>query len=112
MLIPMKNDKREIEERKTTALAAIKQSAADKAGQVALFVSHHLQELDDGYWKKHTGAPRPTQSQILDLLVLTNHWSLGGVESFDFTLPEDITNYLISVRFNKKGEITDVSMES
>ncbi|MDV5047629.1 DUF2004 domain-containing protein [Vibrio diabolicus] len=30
----------------------------------------------------------------------------------DFTLPNDVTNYLISVSFDENGQVVDISMES
>jgi len=111
-----KTDAREVVRRTTVALAAIKQSIGtnDDIG-VDLFASHHLQELDQAYWRKHAGTPHPTPKQIINLLELRSHWgyeSHDGIDAFDFTLPGDVTNYLISVRFNKRGEIEDISMES
>jgi hypothetical protein len=45
--------------------------------------------------------------------VLQSHW--GGddeLKTFDFTLPDDATNYLISVRFDEDGDVSGISMES
>ena len=47
------------------------------------------------------------------MLVLREHW--GGddeIETFDFTLPEDVTDYVISVRFDESGQVEEISMES
>jgi hypothetical protein len=54
---------------------------------------------------------------VLDILELQSHWSSGdeddgGIEIFDFTLPEGITNYVISVRFNEAGQVEEITMES
>lgn len=111
-----KPDASEIERRTTVALAAIKQSIGsnDESG-VDLFASHHLDELDPAYWQKQAGTPHPTPTQIIDLLELRSHWvheGGDGIDAFDFSLPGDVTNYLISVCFNKRGEIEDISMES
>ena len=101
--------------REAVARAAIKRAfdADDEDSGVALFISHHLEELASDYWTRHfsTGAPEPRR--ILDALVLQGRW--GGedeIGTFDFTLPGDVTNYLISVRFDERGEVSDVSMES
>ena len=34
------------------------------------------------------------------------------IETFDFTLPEDVTDYVISVRFGGSGQVEEISMES
>lgn len=103
--------------RKQAALKEIKRTfGTDDAEYGAnLFVSHHLEELDASYWKKHLGAEKPEPSQILEILVLRSHWSDdddNGTEVFDFTLPDDVTDYVISVRFDHAGEIDEISMES
>lgn len=80
-----------------------------------LFASHHLEEVDVSYWKKHQGTEKPEPSQILDILVLRSHWSDDdddGIQVFDFTLPNDVTDYVISVRFDDAGKIDEISMES
>src|SRR4051812_18748444 len=76
-----------------------------------LFVSHHLAELDSSYWKHHFSAKRPSPSAILDALVLHAHW--GGddkIKVFDFTLPGQVTDYRLSVRFDEDGHTAEVSM--
>ena len=105
----------EIKRRELVARTAIKRAfEADKEEvSAALFVSHHLAELEPGYWTRHLSAERPRPSAVLDLLQLRSHW--GGekeLENFDFTLPEDVTNYIICVRFDEAGEVSEVSMES
>ena len=105
----------EIKKREAAARAAIKKSfdPADEESAVTLFVSHHLEELDSAYWQKHFSTPKPDPQRILDSLVLRSHW--GGddeMETFDFTLPDDVTNYVICVKFDEAGEISEVDMES
>jgi hypothetical protein len=105
----------EIKKREAAARVAIKKAfdtADDKSG-VALFLSHHLEEIDADYWKQHFSAEVPQPHRILDSLVLQAHW--GGddeIETFDFTLPEDVTNYLISVSFDEDGDVSGITMES
>lgn len=72
----MKHNKKEVERRTAAARAAIKRTLDQGEGEfsVALFVSHHLDELDAAYWKKHAGTPRPSPKKVLDLLVLRSHW--------------------------------------
>lgn len=52
-------------------------------------------------------------SATLDILQLRDHW--GGddeLETFDFTLLDEATQYVISVIFDESGEIEEISMES
>jgi hypothetical protein len=105
----------EIKKREAAARAAIKRAfnPADGESDVALFISHHLLELDSAYWQKHFSTTKPDSQRILDSLVLQSHW--GGddeLETFDFTLPDDATNYLISVSFDEDGDVSGISMES
>ncbi len=37
---------------------------------------------------------------------------LETMEILDFSLPEEVTNYVICVSFDPKGEVVDISMES
>lgn len=116
----------EVERRKQAALAAVKRSYGTKEAEhsTTLFVSHHLEELDSSYWQQHLGTESPTTPQILDLLELRSHWGdseedededdeVGdGLDVFDFTLPGDVTDYVLSVRFDEKGGVENISMES
>lgn len=107
----------EVERRKKTALAAIKRAfdtEEDECG-ATLFVSHHIEEIDEAYWQKYLGTARPEPSRVLDILELRSHWGGeedDGIDTFDFTLPGDITDYVISVRFGETGEVEGISMES
>ena len=46
----------------------------------------------------------------MDLLVLRSKWE--DEEVYDFTLPEEVTDYVVSVSFDEDGEIDDIVMES
>src|SRR4028118_1923942 len=105
----------EIQRREAAARAAIKNaiSTAAEESDVALFISHHLEEIEPDYWKQHFPTDTPDPHLIVDSLVLQSHW--GGddeIDPFDFTLPDDVTNYLISVSFDGAGHVFDVVMES
>ena len=113
----MIDDKNEIARRTAVALAAIKQALYDGEddSSVALFVSHHLAEIEASYWQENAGTPRPSPKQVLDLLELRSHWGAedeDSIETFDFTLPGKATNYVIAVRFDESGNIQDIEMES
>ena len=98
------------------ALSKIKSLFGVSAGEdsVTLFVDHHLSELEPGYFLKTYGTETPNSSQILDSLVLVDSWSSeddGNDNVFDFSLPGDVTDYLLSVRFSGES-VEEVSMES
>jgi hypothetical protein len=69
-----------------------------------------LIELDVEYWKKYTDKEMPTPEDILNIIELKEIWDDGN--TFDFTLPDEITDYVVSVSFNENGEIQDITMES
>jgi Protein of unknown function (DUF2004) len=113
----MKHSKKEVERRTAAAMAAIKRRMEKNEGEqdVVLFVSHHLEELDAAYWEEQTGTSQPSPQIVLDLLELRSHWGEedeDGIDTFDFTLPGDVTDYVISVRFDSNGEVEEISMES
>ena len=102
-------------EREQAARHAIKNGfdMDDEDSGVAMFVAFHLEELDAAYWQQHLGTARPMPDAVLDALVLRERWGgAGDLEHFDFTLPGDITDYVIGVRFDAAGKVAEVSMES
>ena len=106
-----------LNKRQATALQAIKDLYGKPKGEYGptLFVSHHLQEVEAAYWLRVFGTAQPNPDQVLNALVLTNSWSSEGdenIDTFDFSLPENATNYVLSVRFHENGEVQSVSMES
>ena len=56
----------------------------------------------------------PEPRQVLDLLVLKPRDDEEEEQAaiLDFTLPGDVTNYLISVEFDDAGNVAGVAMES
>ncbi|MBD2037721.1 DUF2004 domain-containing protein [Phormidium sp. FACHB-592] len=113
----MSKVKKESERRTALALAAIKRLFDDGNGNsgVSLFASHQLEERDAAYWKKHAGTPRSSVKQVVDGLKLCSHWGdedEGSINTFDFTLPAEATDCLLSVRFDEDGEGEDISLES
>ena len=101
-----------IEARKKVAITAIKSAfgTPEQEYGVTMFAEHHIEELEPEYWMKHLGVKNPGPKEVLDLLVLREHWDEDRV--FDFTLPEDVTDYVISVQFDDNGEVEDITMES
>ena len=110
----MPADRDEIKRREAVALAAIKGAFGtdhDEFG-ATLFASHHLEEIDPAYWKKHLSTETPNPRRVLDIVRLRSHW--GGnddIDTFDFTLPEDVTNYVIRVRFDDTGNVLEITMD-
>ena len=132
----------EIERRTALALAAIREALAhdDEDAGVALYVSHHLEELEGEYWAERLGTATPEPARVLDLLELRSHWGAegdadedeedddeyedeeededgdgddeDGIRVFDFTLPGEVTDYVLSVRFDSQGDVDGISMES
>ena len=58
---------------------------------------------------------------MLSILKLRSHWSEDddeededgeGMDFFDFSLPGDVTNYVISVEFDEEGGVAEITMES
>lgn len=101
--------------REHTARDAIKNGfdMEDEDSGVAMFVAFHLEELPPDYWRQHAGTARPDPAAVLDLLVLRKHWGdKDDLEYFDFTLPGEVTDWVVSVRFDDAGRIADISMET
>ncbi|MEM7777750.1 MAG: DUF2004 domain-containing protein [Pseudomonadota bacterium] len=110
-------DENEIAKRKQTALDAIihAHGTSNHETDVALFVEHHLAEIEGRYWQTHLGNSSPKPEQVLSILELKSHWSdddESGIDTFDFTLPGEITNYILCVRFDEAGRIEEIVMES
>ena len=98
--------------REKKALETIKSAYGTEEDEygATLFISHHLEEIEPSYWLKHTGESKPSPEKVLNLLVLKSQWDEDL--AFDFTLPEETTNYVICVRFDENNEIIEITMES
>jgi len=94
------------------ALEGIKQSSGTEQGEYGIdeFVSHHLNELPKSYWENHLGTSSPSKNEVISLLVLRSKWD--DEEVYDFTLPDEVTDYVVSVSFDEDGDIEDITMES
>ena len=113
----MTGNSNEIARRKALAITAIKAAYEmdDDDHGVSLFIAHHLLELDESYWLHYLNTGSPEPNRVLDLLVLRSHWSEDdedGLDFFDFTLPEDATDYIICVQFTDTGDVDCITMES
>src|SRR5688500_961069 len=108
-------DRTEIQRRTEAARAAIKAAygTEDDEYGATLFVSHHLAELYPSYWKENFQTAGPEPQQILDALVLRSDLEDDDdIDSLDFSLPGDVTDYVLCVSFDEAGEVADISMES
>ncbi|MEK7725503.1 MAG: DUF2004 domain-containing protein [Acidobacteriota bacterium] len=104
-----------VKDREKLALEAIKQSFGTEAGEdsINLFVEHHLEELPQSYWQQHLShATNFEPSAVINLLKLRSSWGNNDIEYFDFTLPDEVTDYVVSVHFDNAGNVDSISMES
>ena len=112
----MSVDSEKVEKLTKVALEAIKSAygTEDDEFGATLFVSHHIEELEDSYWEEHLQTSSPEPAKVLDLLVLSPYWEPDEdeIESIDFTLPGNVTDYVICVNFDENGEVEDIAMES
>lgn len=94
------------------AFDAIKSSFNTEQGEhgIDLFISHHIEELSEQTWSGLLGKAQPTASEVLEIMVLRSSWN--DDLTYDFTLPNNVTNYVVSVLFNENGKIDCISMES
>ncbi len=88
-------------------------------GTVGIYLSHHAEELSEKELLKIFGIDDPddlTIDHLLDALQLKRIGLYPGDESFvavfDYTIDEEATDYLLSVTFDKDGEVAGLSMES
>lgn len=104
----------ESDKRHGLALEAIKKAYGTESGEdnVNLFVEHHIEELSPSYWQEHLETETPEGSAVVNLLQLGSSWGDDDMEYFDFTLPGDVTNYVVSVHFDVSGNIDAISMDS
>lgn len=108
-------DPKEVERRKHLARAAIERTFANdlEESSARLFVTHHIAEVEASYWLCHLATETPAAEAVLGLLEFKSHWGEDSeLEVFDFTLPGGVTQYVVCVRFDERGEVLDVAMES
>lgn len=84
---------------------------------VLLYLEHHLDEIEPEYWLNHIGHENPTTIQVLQLLVLNPYmeWEIEEDEEsylIDFTLPDEVTQYVLCVEFDRDENLLGISMES
>lgn len=79
---------------------------------VTLFVQHHIEELPADTWLRITGTEKPSPSQVLESLVLVKQWDWESDRVYDFSLPGNVTDYVVSVVVDRDGNIISIEMES
>ena len=110
--------KDELARREKLARAAMKSSLRTEAGEfgATLFATHHLEELDAAYWQERVGTAKPDPEQIIEILSLQSdcddELDEDDLDSLDFCLPGEVSQYLLCVTFDEDGEVEDISMES
>ena len=77
-----------------------------------LFVFHHLEELEPKYWAEYFGSEKPEPLNILKGLVLKPIDAKDDLEGLDFTLPGEVTDYVLAVYLDENQLIEEISMES
>ncbi|WP_041523238.1 DUF2004 domain-containing protein [Gilvimarinus agarilyticus] len=94
------------------ALEGIRKASGTEQGEYSIdeFVSHHIDELPRTYWEKHLNTESPSSEQVIGLLVLHSKWK--DEEVYDFTLPDNVSGYVVRVSFDEEGHIKDFEMES
>lgn len=90
----------------TTARTAILSRPGDEA--IALYVSHHQQELPS-----ELGGLSKTQFlEQMFCLSLSFYPEDNAILRMDFTIDDDLTQYLLCVEMNGAGEVLGIEMES
>ncbi|SDY53779.1 DUF2004 domain-containing protein [Acinetobacter kyonggiensis] len=104
-----------LEQKARAAMLSVYQNDTDD-NAVRLYAEHHLEELEPEYWLKNLGTATPQPLQILKVLELSPHidWVLGEDENYriDFTLPEEVTQYVLCVELDRDEMVVGISMES
>jgi hypothetical protein len=88
-------------------------------GNVATYLSHHAEELEEKDLLQAFGVADPdelTIDHLLDALQLKRIGLHPGSDTyaavFDYSIDEKVTDYLLAVEFNEDGEVFDISMDS
>ena len=99
------------------ALLSELKNAGDDS-EVTEYIEHHLDELEEGYWSEVCGASNPSVSEVAAKLTVQPFWleeALQGeadLDRVDFTLPRDVTDYVLCVEYSEDGDFQDIRTES
>ena len=86
---------------------------------IRFYLTHHLEEFEEEDLSELIDFKNSTISPIEQLLGKIHLVRVGFYPSetesfttFDYSIGQDFTNYLLVINTNKNGEITDITMES
>ena len=100
---------------------ALKAEFAEKPddGSVGIYLSHHAEELGEKDLLRIFGTADPDDlgiDHLLDALQLKRIGLYPGSEGycavFDYTIDEEVTDYLLAVEFDGDGGVYGISMDS
>ena len=99
---------------KAVAFAAIRKDYDDSPmeGVVGRFISHHREIFDREEWEGASIPYPPTSVDVLAAIECREIWEDAEAYMCDFSLPADLTNYVICVRIGRGGDVESVDMES
>ncbi len=89
----------------------IKNELLKKNETIELYIEHHLEEIPQIEWEKIFGKI-PNQEEFIDLLELQSSYEYEGFIFYDYSLPKDITDYVICIKTDKNNTLIEISMES
>ncbi len=75
------------------------------------FVQHHLDELEPAWWQAHLGTGVPDARSMLGLLEHTTLFDDGNGLQVDYGLPDDVSDYRLTVHFNRDGAVTAIVLD-
>ena len=108
-----------------SARAVLQQAAINSThpfhNAILEFIQHHLDEIETSYWQKYFHTAQPSLIQVVEKLEFKSN-TLPDDEldieemtyyenHLDFSLPDEISQYVICVVF-EEDSIIDVCMES
>jgi hypothetical protein len=88
-------------------------------GVVRTYIEHHLKVVDEKQlvkvidWKNSNSSPaQQLRSKLLLVRVGLHPENTNDFAVFDYSIGEDITQYLIVMNLNERGELHHMTMES
>ena len=116
----MSADKQTIDKRVAEANAALIEDLKlpGDESDVREYIEHHLEEVESEYWTKQFGESKPAIDMVASRLVVKPFWMEEALEGeadldrVDFTLPGDITDYVLCVEYAEDGKSYEITMES
>ncbi|HSC89784.1 MAG TPA: DUF2004 domain-containing protein [Polyangiaceae bacterium] len=103
---------------KMARVAMVDEMAEGEESASGLYAVHHAEELPEAEWKKIFGsAPEETTEEAFLAQLRLDRVGLypGDAERclvLDYTLPGEVTNYVLCVSIDANGQIEAIDMES